>query len=131
MKHQFTTLVVAHEDLARSFIRTVEKILGSQKNVFTFSNKTETLPVLAKEMCEIFEKVSAVNKICFTDLRGGSCWTLANMVKKKYTDMIIISGVNLPMLVSYFNNKDSLTLDDLLKKIIADGCRGIALLNEK
>lgn len=131
MKHKFTTFVVAHEDLAHSLIRTVEKILGPQKYVYTFSNRTETLPELAREMSTTIEKGNKLHSICFTDLKGGSCWTLANMVKKKHGDMSIVSGVNLPMLVSYFNNRDNLPVKDLLNKVIDDGCRGISLLDEK
>jgi mannose/fructose-specific phosphotransferase system component IIA len=131
MKQNFATFVVAHEDLARSLICTVEKILGQQQNVFTFSNRSETLPILAREMSEKLEKTSARHNICFTDLKGGSCWTLANMVRKRHNQMIIISGVSLPMLVTYFNNKESMKLNDLLEKIVEDGCRGITLVSDK
>jgi len=125
MNHKLLTFLVAHEDLSESLFRTVKKILGPQKKVFTFSNKTEGLPILAKQITEIISKYSDYSVVFFTDLKGGSCWTLAQIIKKQYPKMVIISGVNLPMLVTYFNNADTLTFTELVAKSVEDGCRGI------
>jgi mannose/fructose-specific phosphotransferase system component IIA len=39
--------------------------------------------------------------------------------------MTIISGVNLPMLITYFNNCTKLEFNELIEKTVSDGNRGI------
>jgi len=119
------TFIVAHEDLARSLFAAVECILGKQQNVYTFTNKIDSLPVLTAKMVTLIEKQPELQVVCFTDLMGGSCWTLANMIHQKYPGMAVISGVNLPMLISYFNNCTDLPPVQLVEKTTNDGGRGI------
>ena len=47
------------------------------------------------------------------------------MIQKNNPDIKIISGVNLPMLVSYFTHLKNIPFTELLKKTINDGTRGI------
>jgi mannose/fructose-specific phosphotransferase system component IIA len=131
MKNKLLTFLVTHENLSESLLRTIQKILGPQKEVFTFSNKSESIPILAKQISEIISKHSDHSVVFFTDLKGGSCWILAQMIKKEYPKMVIISGVNLPMLVTYFNNKDTLTVNELAEKSAEDGCRGIVKVGDE
>jgi mannose/fructose-specific phosphotransferase system component IIA len=131
MKHKLLTFLVTHEDLSESLFRTVKKILGPQKKVYTFSNKSESLPILSRKITEIISTHSDHSVVFFTDLKGGSCWTLAHMIKNQYPQIVIISGVNLPMLVTYFNNADMLTVTELATKSAEDGCRGIVKIGDE
>jgi fructoselysine and glucoselysine-specific PTS system IIA component len=125
MKQKLLTFLVSHENLSKSLLRSVKKILGPQKKVFTFSNQSDSLPILAKQIADIISKYSDHSVVFFTDLKGGSCWTLGQMIKKEYPQIIIISGVNLPMLITYFNNTEILKVPELAAKSAEDGCRGI------
>ena len=119
------SFIIAHGDLARVLLQTTEKIVGKQSNVNTFSNKTDSLPVLAEKIKQRLDKINTVNVIFFIDLMGGSCWTLANLIRKQYKDIVIITGVNVPMLISYFTNLQQMSFTDLVNKVIKDGNRGI------
>jgi mannose/fructose-specific phosphotransferase system component IIA len=125
MKTSILTLIISHGDIAEALIQGVQKILGPQKNVYTFSNQHDGLPVLAEKFQKLIEDNIDKSVICFSDLKGGSCWTLANMVKKRNKNMIILSGVNLPMLITYFNNQADMEISELMDKTANDGCRGI------
>jgi mannose/fructose-specific phosphotransferase system component IIA len=129
MNATYATFIIAHEDLAPALLHTVEKVLGKQENVFAYSNKHDSLQVLSQKLKDKVNQLKIDHLVFFTDLKGGSCWTISNMLRKEFPDMIIFSGVNLPMLVAYFNNFRELSLDELIKKVGQDACRGITSLS--
>ena len=125
MSERILTLIITHENIGEALFTGVTSILGPQRDVHILSNKKETLPVLVSKVQKIVSSAPAKRPVCFTDLKGGSCWTLANMVQRTNPHMVIISGVNLPMLVTYFNNISHLGFNDLIDKTVTDGTRGI------
>ena len=129
MKNENLTFILAHSDIAEAMAKGVQKILGPQDNLYAFSNTDESLPVLSEKMQTLIDANKNKSVICFSDLKGGSCWTLAKMVQKRNEKMIILSGINLPMLVTYFNNQSSMNLPELIDKTVHDGCRGIQSQN--
>lgn len=126
--NSIVTFIIAHEDFSSALLRTVEKILGPQKQVFTFSNQQDDLPVLVQRMITIIKKQRAENVVVFVDLKGGSCWNLTGMLHHQYPQLVAIAGVNVPMLVSFFNYQDDLPFEDLINKTILDGGKGILRL---
>jgi PTS system mannose-specific IIA component len=127
MSKKYLTFIVAHEDVAQALLDGVQRIIGEQKNTYTFSNKEESLPIIVQKMEKFVSESLSDLIVCFTDLKGGSCWTVANMVRKKYPQMVVISGVNLPMLITYFNNSSNLEFTKLIDKTVSDACRGIQI----
>ena len=130
MSKKYLTFIVAHEDLARVLLESVQRIIGQVEDVYTFSNKKDGLPIIVNKIEKQIAHSQAENLICFTDLMGGSCWTVANMVRKKYPRLVVISGVNLPMLITYFNNLLTMDFSALIKKTTTDGCRGIQIKSD-
>lgn len=124
----YLTVILTHEQLALCLQKTIEKILGKQKNLYAYTNLVDTLPLLAKKIEEKINVVKPVHSVCFVDLAGGSCWSLANMLRKKNPALTIISGVNMPMLVSYFTNMNDLDYPALMEKVIKDASRGIVFI---
>ena len=121
----YATFILTHEKMAVCLKKATEKILGKQKNIFPYTNLTDALPTLVKKINDDISKVQPDRIVCFVDLAGGSCWTLANMIRKQHPMMTIIAGVNMPMLLSFFNNLNELPFGELIKKVMKDGTRGI------
>jgi mannose/fructose-specific phosphotransferase system component IIA len=121
----YATFILTHEKIAVCLKRATENILGEQKNIFPYTNLTDAIPVLVKKINDNIKNVKPDRIICFVDLAGGSCWSLANMIRKQHPMMTIIAGVNMPMLLSFFNNLNELPYKELIKKVIKDGSRGI------
>jgi len=119
------TFIVTHEQMAASLKRVTEKILGKQQNLFTYTNLEDSLQVLAQKINQTIEKIQPEHIIFFVDLAGGSCWNLANMLHKQHENVTIISGVNMPMLISFFTNLNEMPFAELIKKVVNDGSRGI------
>lgn len=119
------TFIITHEQMAVCLQRATEKILGKQPNLFPYTNLKDSLPVLAQKINQKIKKLEPDQIVCFVDLAGGSCWNLANMLHKEHQNVTIISGVNLPMLISYFTNLNEIPFAELIKKVLIDGSRGI------
>jgi len=129
-KDQPEAFIITHGNLAFALLDAAEKIVGKQQHVYIYSNKEDSLPVLIEKISKRLEKVKSKHNIFFIDLMGGSCWNLANMIRKKYSSVTIITGVNLPMLMSYFLNCQEMPFINLVKKVINDGSRGIYSVTE-
>jgi mannose/fructose-specific phosphotransferase system component IIA len=61
------------------------------------------------------------------DMRGGNCWAIASLISRNEADYHVVSGVNLPMILSFLTKKDQLTVEELAETIEKDGHRGILL----
>lgn len=125
MKNHILTFILTHGQMAVSLHKVVERILGEQENFLPYTNAVDALPVLAQKINQDIENIQPDQIVCFVDLAGGSCWSLANMIKKQHNNVTIIAGVNMPMLVSYFSNMNDLPFETLIDKTVKDGSRGI------
>ena len=125
MKTSYACFIICHQDLAHAFIKTVENIIGPQKNTFTYSNKHDSLPILAQKIRDKIKKVAAKHTVIFVDLKGGSCWYLACLLKREFPATCVISGINLPMLITYYSNMEDMPFQELMEKVYSDGCRAI------
>jgi PTS system mannose-specific IIA component len=121
----YATFIVTHEQMAICLQKAIEKILGKQKNLFPYTNLVDSLPVLSRKITKDIEDIKPDYTVFFIDLAGGSCWNLANMIHKQYKNVTIIAGVNMPMLISYFSNLNEISKNELIKKVVKDGSRGI------
>ena len=125
MMSKVVTFIITHEQMAECLQRATEKILGKQPNLFPYTNLEDSLPVLAQKINQNIKELKPDQIVCFVDLAGGSCWNLANMLHKEHKYVTIISGVNMPMLISYFTNLNEIPFEELVKKVLIDGSRGI------
>ena len=119
------TFLITHEQIAVYLQRATEKILGKQQNLFSYTNIEDSLPVLAQKINQNIKDLKPGHIVCFVDLAGGSCWNLAHMLHKEHKNLTIISGVNMPMMISYFTNLNEIPFDELIEKVLKDGSRGI------
>jgi PTS system mannose-specific IIA component len=128
MAETIVVFIIAHGDLAESLLQTAEKIIGQQENVYTYSNTKESLPLLSEKIEKQLRAMSSQHIVIFVDMLGGSCWALANMIRKEFPATAIIAGINLPMLLSFFTNRSELSFSALVKKVRDTGIRGIQSL---
>jgi len=116
-------LIVGHRNLGESLLATVEKIIGKTENISFLSNDNLSANEMAdiiKDLCNYDEPTDT---LIFCDLFGGSCWRAARMARIQRS--FIITGVNLPMLLSFFNKRDNVPFDDLATVLSNDAVRGI------
>jgi mannose/fructose-specific phosphotransferase system component IIA len=125
MNKNYLNLVITHGDLAETLIRVVEKLVTPATPFWAFSNQELSSEELAKAIQLKIDEIQPERIVIFVDLVGGSCWTIGNRLKQTVTNLTVIGGVNVPMLVSYHINFNRLDDELLFQKIIQDAQKGI------
>ena len=114
-------IIVTHDSLGEALLNSIFAIMGPQEKVINVNNReysAENLRQVTSKYIELYEEC-----ILFVDFYGS---TFA-AAKAAAEDLPIISGVNLPMLLSFFNKRQNLELKILAETVSADGKRGIVI----
>jgi len=121
-------IIITHALLAEAFIATVEQIAGKQEYLQALSNLGLSNDELARRMREFL--ADGEPTIIFTDFNAGSTYAVARQVvdscrPKENAACAALTGVNLPMLISFVTKRDQLPFADLVEILRQDGHRGI------
>jgi mannose/fructose-specific phosphotransferase system component IIA len=122
-----TGIIICHRLLAFELVNAVQKILGHTEYVYAFSNDNLAPQMIYENIIDVIKKNNANKIIAMVDLRGGSCWTVAKMITREFPQMKVISGVNVPMLISFLTKRDKLSFEELPEVLNTDAHRGILL----
>ncbi len=120
-------VIVTHGNLAGELIKAASLILGDIKAIAGVSIPPhEDMSIAEKRIEEAINKVeSGAGVLILTDLFGG---TPSNLSLTFLTDRIeVLSGVNLPMLLSLATIRGEKTLDDVAQTAMNAGKKNITL----
>ncbi len=128
-------IVISHGGIARELLATAEVILGEHKEDgpidFIEILSTSGIDEIQKQLSDKVKNYSLLNgykgTLVLTDMVGGSSCNVCLPLVKEH-NVAIVSGANLYMVLSALKNRssDSITLDELKKRVIADGTKSIA-----
>lgn len=125
-------VVATHACLAEELLRAGEMIIGPLQQVRAVSicredGVEEVRQRLAQTISEVGSDGEGV--LIMTDMFGG---TPANIsLSFLETEQVeVLTGVNLPMVLKFFNSRDGLVLADLAAMLKAYGQQGITLASE-
>lgn len=126
-------VVATHGRLGTELLESAQMIIGPVKNACAVSvtpdkSMEDVRDAIAKAVGEVGTDGRGV--IIVTDMFGG---TPANvgMTFLKPQSVEILTGVNLPMLLKFFNSQESLGLDELAGILKSYGQQSIALASER
>ena len=115
-------LIATHGKMASGMSRTIQLLVGNMAEITTIDAYVEPDDDIETQMSQIF---------VFTDIQGGS----VNQKLLKYSErknVVLITGVNIPILIQIMFADDDVTVDELqkmieearqeLKLVSADGC---------
>lgn len=109
-------VLVTHGRLAPELVAALEHVVGPQENVATVCIGPDDDMELRRQ--EIVTKASETNTgkgvIVLTDMFGGTPSNLAISIMEN-TEIEVIAGVNLPMLIKLASIRGSQSLDDAAK----------------
>jgi mannose/fructose-specific phosphotransferase system component IIA len=117
-------VLVTHGLLGAELIRTVEGILGPQEGIGAVSNAGTSLETLSERVRSLLTEDDAP-VVLFVDLMGGSCSHACQQIRALHPGVVVIAGVNLPMLLDFFHNRDLLPFSDLTSRLLEKGKEGI------
>ena len=121
-------IVICHRKLAEELLNTAEAILGHHLDLFSFSNDKVTTEELFNQIERFFLNIKNPSRgVILVDLRGGNCWSIGKMIARSHPGFRVITGVNLPMILSFLTKKNRLTSEELIEILEKDAHRGIVL----
>lgn len=112
-------VIIGHGQLAQNCLNTLSKIVGELSGCTAISNEDLSQSGLRSLIERTVEPENET--IIFVDFFGSNL-TASKIAGKGAT---IISGFNVPMLISFFTKRDRLPFDKLVRTVIDDGIRGI------
>ena len=118
-------LLVTHGGLASGLKDAVEQMLGQQEGFLTLSNSGLAGKDLIDKINHILAEQNHPATVLFTDIYGGSCWRSSRFVASQNPKVALVTGVNLPMLLTFFTNRAKLDFQQLLAKVVQMGEEGI------
>ncbi len=116
-------LIVTHGNLGAELLQVVESLLGTQEAVQVISNAGRDL----EDLCGLVSSHIPVGEevILFVDFCGGSPYVACRRSCEHASSITVLSGVNLPMLISFFTKRSNLSISSLIQTVREDGLRGI------
>ena len=118
---------MTHGDLGQSLLKTALSVCGGDgEGARALSIGTPQF----KENLADAVKSGQDGLIIMADLFGGSGANSAAMLLGDNKKSVLLCGVNLNMLFSFFHNRSRLTLEELAQKVLEDAKRGIVNVNQ-
>ena len=119
-------LLVTHADLSAALLRAAEQVYGPIAGVEWLYNEG-----LSRESLEraIEDRVAGWTHggIVFCDFWGGSCHVCGVSAARQraaghgHGEIVVITGINLPLLIDYLHNRERLTLEELVERLQKKG----------
>jgi mannose/fructose-specific phosphotransferase system component IIA len=113
-------LIVTHADLGTALVRAAESVVGRVEDVGLLSNEGLSRVDL-EEAIEANVRHWTAGGLLLTDFWGGSCHTCGASAARRHGEVIIVTGVNLPLLLDYLHNRDRLTVGALAERLQQKG----------
>ncbi len=120
-------IVLTHGNLGGALVETAERIIGHVENLSSLSSSRMSPKDLKKNLEKLIRIDDETNRdyFIFVGLKGGHPWHVACTIAREYPNVAVISGVNLPMLLSFLVKRENFPAQDLLQQLRKDACRGI------
>lgn len=119
-------LLVMHADLSAALLRAAAQVYGPVEGIETLSNEG-----LSKDALEdaIEERVARwdAGGLVFTDFFGGSCHLCGARAAHDHRDVVVVSGLNLPILLDYLHNRGGYGVRALAERLRQKGQDSIRL----
>lgn len=124
-------VVATHSRLAEEFLRAAEMIIGPLKGARAVCiHQEDGMEKIRNEIQSAMAEVAGEEGVVImTDMFGGTPANISlSFLEPKRIE--VLTGVNLPMVLKFFNSEEGLGLSDLAAILKAYGQQSIALASE-
>lgn len=107
-------LLITHGKLAEGLLDSAKMLIGELNNVdyISFDEKMG-IDELELSIKRYINENSLTEILIFTDILGGTPFNIATLTSSEYDNIAIIYGLNLPLFIECYMNKDSYNLKDI------------------
>ena len=120
-------IIITHGTMGDCLIRTLGKITGIDSPLIAVSNEGKDPDTVVADLEKADQVPENEPLFLFSEFVGGSTWFAANKYANMRRFTYVLTGVNLPMLISFVTKQDSLSPGELAERIKEDANRGITL----
>jgi PTS system mannose-specific IIA component len=120
-------VIIAHSSMGKQLIATAEYVVGKIEGIAAVSiscgtNAFEARRTISQAMKQVDQGDGV---LLLTDLFGGSPCNIAfSFLNNEKVE--VVTGVNLPMILTFWNKRTNAALEELAKYVQQSGTRGIA-----
>lgn len=127
-----SVIIGTHGVFSEEILKSAEMIFGAQENVGSVTFKPgEGIDALVEKYNNLINKLDSKDGVLFmVDLFGGSPFNAASIIAMKNSNMEIVTGVNLPMILEVLGSREFSTLPELLKIAENSGKDAVKVLNK-
>jgi mannose PTS system EIIA component len=111
-------VLLGHGGMPEGMVDAVRSITGCDADaIVPLTNRGKAPEAMAAAVSAVLDDGSG---IVFTDLQSGSCGFVARRLLHTSPDLVVISGVNLPLLVDFVMNRN-LPVAELVPRLLGKG----------
>ena len=123
-------LLLSHGSISHALLEASRKIVGESSNVFAMDCDHLTTQLLYENIAHLIESENLKDGLfILVCLRGGTCWNVATRIARDFQRVVVMSGVNLSLVLSFITKHDKFRFDELTNVLLEDGRRGISKLD--
>jgi mannose PTS system EIIA component len=120
MKNDTKIVIVSHGIFGEVLLKTVERMLGKQKSIFVVNvESNDRVLKVTNKIKKIVEKFRKKGVLIMVDIVGGTPFNISCKFIR-FKNVEVVTGMNVNMLLSAVQNKEDITLERLVKKVVLD-----------
>lgn len=119
-------VVLGHGALADGMVSAVENITGQGGRFAALSNTGLSTDEILIRLRELLDRTGA--RLVFTDLPAGSCNHAACRVLRERPDVVVVTGANLPALLTVATADGAATPRELAERAVARGAPSVRVI---
>jgi len=116
-----TGIIVTHGMLAEELLQTAKRIFGEFSDCYPVTNVAKSPKALTDELASHITACREEPCLVFVDFFGGSCSYACMKLLGTFTNIRVVTGVNLPMVLAFLNKRGEVSFDDLAREIVERG----------
>ena len=128
LNENIISFIITHGNLADELNKVSQKFLPVTFPTFVYSNQKDSIEKIIEECSSKINEHKPDKIIVFVDLLGGSCWHAAMGLKNIYNNTSILTGVNIPALISFATNFNRMDWEALIIKTEEDSKKAIRVI---
>lgn len=124
-----TGIVVTHGRLAEELVRTAELIVGPASELYAISGSDLCDEEVVRGIRGVIERRGGARVLVFVDYFGGSCCINSVRAIEGEEGVKVLSGVNLPVLLSFVTKRGTMTFEELVGHLVRRGRESVKVID--